>query len=181
MISTQTLFHTDRLTLRAPRLSDAEAIFHNYARDPEVTRYLVWRPHRAVTETEAFLRLCLEGWERQTELTWVLTLRDLDDAIGMVAVRPSDPSEHAVNFGYVLARKYWGQGMMTEAAGRLMEWISSTPGIYRIWATCDVENVASARVLEKLSMQREGVLRRWEVRPNISPEPRDSLVYAWVR
>ena len=47
--------------------------------------------------------------------------------------------------------------------------------------SCDVENKASARVLEKVGMQREGTLRRYIVHPNISPEPRDCFVYSKVR
>ena len=41
-------------------------------------------------------------------------------------------------------------------------------------AVCDVDNVSSARVLEKSSFTREGVLHRWLVHPNISDEPRDA-------
>ena len=50
-----------------------------------------------------------------------------------------------------------------------------------MWATCDVENARSARVLEKAGLAREAVLRAWAVRPNVSPEPRDVLMYARVR
>ena len=50
------MIHTERLTLRAPRMDDAPAIFDSYARDPQVTRYLVWTPHRSVAETQEYLR-----------------------------------------------------------------------------------------------------------------------------
>ena len=53
--------------------------------------------------------------------------------------------------------------------------------IFRIWAVCDLDNFASARVLEKAGMQREGVLRRYILHPNISSEPRDVYCYATVR
>jgi RimJ/RimL family protein N-acetyltransferase len=46
---------------------------------------------------------------------------------------------------------------------------------------CDVENVASARVLEKAGLAREGVLRRWSVKPNVGPGTRDAFIYAKVR
>lgn len=171
-------FTTERLTLRPPVHEDAEAIFRNYAQDPEVTRYLVWRPHPGVWETERFLKHCLAAWNSGEELTWVITLRGSDEAVGMIAARPE---EFKAEIGYVLSRRYWGQGLMTEAARCVTDWLRSRPEIYRVWATCDIENVASARVLEKIGMQREGVLRRWMLRPNMSPEPRDTVVYAWVR
>jgi RimJ/RimL family protein N-acetyltransferase len=50
-----------------------------------------------------------------------------------------------------------------------------------VWATCDVENLASVRVLEKLGLTCEGVLRRYAIRPNLSPTPRDAFVYARIR
>jgi RimJ/RimL family protein N-acetyltransferase len=53
--------------------------------------------------------------------------------------------------------------------------------IYRVWATCDVENLASAHVLEKAGMQKEGILRRYILHPNISPEPRDSYCYSVIK
>jgi RimJ/RimL family protein N-acetyltransferase len=51
----------------------------------------------------------------------------------------------------------------------------------RIGAVCDVDNIGSARVLEKSGFVREGLLLRWLVHPNISDEPRDCYSYARVR
>ena len=47
---------TERLRLRRPVMEDAEAIFAEYGQDAEVTKYLTWRPNRAVQETRDFLR-----------------------------------------------------------------------------------------------------------------------------
>jgi RimJ/RimL family protein N-acetyltransferase len=169
---------TARLALRPPRSADAEAIFTGYAQDPEVTRYLLWEPHASLRVTRAFLRRCAEGWRRGTEYTWVLTLSDPPGAVGMIALRPEG---HRANIGYVLARPYWGKGLMSEAATAVVDWAIAQPGVHRVWAVCDVANAASARVLEKAGMQREGVLRRWLVHPGASPTPRDCLCYARVR
>jgi hypothetical protein len=56
-----------------------------------------------------------------------------------------------------------------------------TYGIFRVWALCDVDNLASARVMEKVGMQREGILRRWILHPNLSDEPRDVYCYSVVK
>ena len=50
----QRVITTSRLILRPPELSDAEAIFTGYGQDPDVTRYLIWRPHQSIADTEAF-------------------------------------------------------------------------------------------------------------------------------
>lgn len=67
---------------------------------------------------------------------------------------------------------------MPEAVGAVIGWALNRENIYRVWAACDVDNATSIRVLEKVRMQREGLLRRWVVHPNIGKEPRDCYVYA---
>ena len=88
---------------------------------------------------------------------------------------------HDALFGYVLGQKFWRQGLMAEALRHVVDWSLSQPEIYRAWAFCDAENPASARVMEKAGMQREGVLRRWHICPNLGPEPRDCIVCAKVK
>jgi len=169
---------TDRLVLRRPVERDAIAIFDGYAQDADVVRYLVWPPHRSVDDTRAYLRHTDDGWATGAELTWALTFPGDDRLIGMIAIRPNG---HKADLGYVLARTHWGQGLMAEAGRAVVDVAFRDPGVYRVWAVCDVENHASARVLEKIGMTREGVLRRWIVHPNVSPEPRDSLCFSCVR
>lgn len=70
---------------------------------------------------------------------------------------------------------------MTEAVSAVAEWLLTAQGLYRVWAVCDTENTASSRVMEKVGMSREGILKRWTVHPNASSEPRDCYVYARVR
>ncbi len=67
---------------------------------------------------------------------------------------------------------------MTEAAKAVVDWVLKQDRIYRVWAFCDVENHASARALEKVGMQREGVLKKWIMHPSISNELRDCYSYA---
>ena len=172
------ILHTDRLTLRRPVTSDATAIFEGYAQDAEVVRYLMWRPHASIEDTRAYLAVVQARWDDGNELTWAITRRSEDRLIGMIAARPRG---FKCDLGYVLARAYWGNGYVAEAGRAVVDLALADPAMYRVWAVCDVENHASARVMEKLGMQREGVLRRWVVHPNLSPEPRDSLCYARVR
>ena len=91
------------------------------------------------------------------------------------------PRHLRVEFGYVLARQHWGHGYMTEALSTLVDWALDQPKIWRVSAICDMDNSASAKVMEKAGMVFEGVLRRYFVHPNVSPEPRDCRMYAKVR
>jgi ribosomal-protein-alanine N-acetyltransferase len=169
---------TDRLLLRVPDPSDAQAIFDGYAQDAEVVRYLTWRPHRTVADTLEFLTHLRSGWESGTELTWALTVRGDDRLIGMIGLRPRG---FKADIGYVLARSHWGRGYMTEAGRAIVDLAFTDAAVHRVWAVCDADNAASSRVLEKIGMTYEGTLRRWIVHPNLGDTPRDSRCYARIR
>lgn len=171
-------FETARLVLRPIARADAPAIFAGYAADPAVTRYLVWPPHAGLADTEAHIERCLAA-EPAALRSYVLAGRDDGQVRGAFDLRR--PARHRIEFGYVLARQWWGRGLMTEALAAVAGWALAQPDIWRIGAVCDVENIGSARVMEKAGLAREGILRRWLVHPALGPEPRDCYGYARVR
>ena len=171
-------FETERLILRKPCMEDAPAIFTSYAQDTEVTRYMTWSPHKNIEETYGIMRIMLKSWEAGSAYSFAILPKNLNSVIGMIAMHPDG---FKVEIGYVLAQPYWGKGLMTEAALAVTKWLLEQPAVFRIFATCDVENLASARVMEKAGMQREGMLGRNTIRPNIGNVPRDSYVYAIVK
>ena len=171
-------FETSRLFLRLPTIDDAETIFGQYAQDPEVTKYLIWRPHENINTTIEFLRRCNQCWKDETAFPWVIT-RKVDNALlGMIELRVE---QFRADFGYGIARQYWGNGYTTEAVKAIIKWALEQASIYRVWAICDVENLASVRVMEKAGMQKEGILHRFILHPNISNEPRDCYCYSIVK
>jgi ribosomal-protein-alanine N-acetyltransferase len=169
---------TARLVLRPPRLADAAAMFEEYAADPAVTRFLTWKPHRSIADTRTFLERQIDVASRGSEASWAITRRDDDRVIGAI---DASVEGTAVLLGYVLGRRHWNRGYMSEAVRAVISWGFTLPRIYRVWAVCDVENLASRRVMEKAGMEREGILRRWSLHPNLADEPRDCFVYARVR
>lgn len=172
-------FTTTRLLLRKPCLEDAPVIFHGYARDPEVVRYLTWRTHGTVAETGAYLRHCLEEWARGASYPFVIEeLGQAGQPVGMIHLHEG-PGR--VTFGYVLAQPSWGRGYMTEALTTLVDWALAQPQVWRAAAFCDIDNQASARVMEKAGMSFEGVLRRYSLHPAIATEPRDCRMFAKVK
>ncbi len=175
-------FGTARLVARLPRADDAPAVFAAYANDPEVTRYLAWPAYTRVEPLAAFLREAAAHWEKRETplpLAWLLCLKGTDTPIGSIGVTLEGNGR--AMFGYVLAKKFWGHGMAAEALTYLVNWTLAQPSLYRAYAFCDAENPASARVMEKAGMVREGVLRRWHVAPTLGPEPRDCIVCAKTR
>jgi RimJ/RimL family protein N-acetyltransferase len=161
-------FHTARLVLRPIAPEDAGSIFNSYAQDAMVTRFVIWRPHRSRSDTEAYVAACI-ATPPDVSRTYVLTGRRDGDLRGAFALRQAAP--HRLDFGYVLARTWWGQGLMTEVLAEVVNWALRQPSVFRIGAVCDVDNIGSARVMEKAGLAREGLLRRWLMHPNVSDEP----------
>jgi [ribosomal protein S5]-alanine N-acetyltransferase len=158
-------------------MDDAAGI-SEYGMDPEVSRYVTRPRHRSLNDAVAYLKYAIEAAENGHELTWVITLRSLPDVIGATSLRVQ--GVHRVELGYALRRLSWGRGFATETAQAVVEWALAQPNIHRVWAVCDAENLASAKVLEKAGMQREGLLRRWAALEDFS-RPRDCWSYARVK
>ncbi len=66
----------------------------------------------------------------------------------------------AAGIGYALARDLWVQGFMTEAASAVVDPAFQRLPIERLDSFALAANVASTRVMEKLGMQRERLLRQ---------------------
>jgi RimJ/RimL family protein N-acetyltransferase len=170
---------TQRLAFRAPRIEDAQSIFEQWTGDPTVTRFLLWRTHEDVEDTRAFLEGCQRAWtDQRNRFPWMLTRRHDPTPVGMLEL---NMDAHAVSVGYVISPRCQGAGYATEALAHIVAVALDNPSIWRVWATTDVDNVASARVMEKAGMKREGRLRRYAVRPQISDKPRDAFVYSAVK
>ena len=171
-------WETPRLRARAASPADAPALYEHYACDAAVARYMTWRPHRDPSETRAFLERGEAAWSDGSAFLWSLWLKGDGAFAGVIEARVRPPS---ANLGYALARRFWRQGLMSEALDSVIRWSLAQPEIFRVWATCDVENAASAGVLEHAGLQREGILRRWTIHPNLSDAPRDCFCYAVVK
>src|SRR5258708_35710678 len=104
---------TDRLLLRRPRARDAQAVFARYAADPAVTRYLGWRTHRSVVDTQLFLVCCDAEWRHSGVGPYLIQSRQDGELLGSTALRLTSPQQAAT--GYLLAKDAWGRGYTTEA------------------------------------------------------------------
>src|SRR5215472_3276470 len=168
---------TPLVVLRRAGPADGQALFQ-HARDPEVMRFMDWPMPSVPRETEAHLEDSVAEWEKGTEYQWIILERSTGECAGTIACRRKG---HAADFGYFLGRQYWGRGLASEAGEAVVSWLAGQPEIQRIWATTDAENTRSRRLLERLGLQLEGVLRVATVRPNIGGPPRDTAIYARTR
>ncbi len=171
---------TERLLLRKPRMDDAPAVFDGWAKYPEVTRFLTWHPHQSIEQSEALMKRSIDGWDGDTNFRYLLEIKESGALAGMIELR-LEKEPFKMSFGYTGAYAQWGKGYMTEAVRASINWAFQQPDICRVYATADVENIPSQRVMEKAGLQREGLLRKESIHPNISSEPRDCYIYAIVK
>ena len=166
---------TKRLILRDFRIEDWKAV-HAYAADPKVVAFLPWGPNSA-DQTIDFVRKAIEDAARPNRKTFELAivLREEDRLIGGGGLRLSGTENRDAGMGYVLHPAFWKRGLASEAAAAMVEFGFRRHGLHRIWAEVDPGNPASARVLEKIGMIREGRLRqhKW-----YKDDWRDSDIYS---
>lgn len=165
---------TERLTLRTTRDTDAEALL-DYHKLPEVARYLLDGPwDAAVARAKVQERLPRTGLDSPARsLSLVVELEGR--VIGDIAIWITDKDGKIAEIGWTIDPAVTGRGYATEAARAVIDSAFRDHGIHRIAAQMDARNTASARLAERLGMQREAHLRQdWWVKG----EWTDTVIYA---
>ncbi len=171
-----TTLRTDRLLLRPFQLTDADDVYA-YARDPEWGRYLpVPSPYEYRHAVEFVARSVLAAWDTGPVFAICLSGR----CVGGINIRV-DASKGTAEIGYSIAREHWGRGLVSEAATAVLDWAFNEFDLAKITALADLANTRSSRVMEKLGMRRDGVLRS-ERPSDADPGTRqDMVVYSVLR
>ncbi len=136
----------DKILLRKVKKEDVEPMFRNWASDPEVTKYLTWPPHENIEVTKRVVDCWLKEEKDPKTIRFIITLKDNDEPIGCIDVVGYIDDNPEI--GYCLARKYWNQGLMTEACKALIKYLFDI-GFKKIFIKAMVENIGSNKVIEK--------------------------------
>ena len=156
---TQTL-ETKRLILRRFTVRDADAMYTNWASDPEVTRYLTWPAHAGVETSRAVLADWTAAYAQESCYQWAIVLKDrADEPIGSIGAVDVSDDIAAVQIGYCLGRRWWHQGIMSAALGAVMDFFFDAVGCNRIACRHDPRNPHSGMVMQKCGMKYEGTQR----------------------
>jgi ribosomal-protein-alanine N-acetyltransferase len=152
---------TPRLVLRNFVMEDVARVAE-IANDPRVadTVLSIAMPYE-VSHAEEFWKKQDVWWREGKAFVFAIAKRGVEGSEGIVGftglhVRGADDS---AELGYWLGHAYWNLGYATEAARAICEWGFATRGLHRIFAHHMANNPASGRVMEKLGMQHEGLLR----------------------
>ena len=150
---------TERLILRPWQEADAEALY-TYAKDPAVGPPAGWPPHTSVENSREIIKSVLSGPE-----IYAVCLKD-GKPIGSVGLHLKGSTdmtdrEDECELGYWIGKPYWGQGLIPEAARKLLQHAFETLGMRAVWCGYYEGNEKSRKVQTKLGFvyqhKREGL------------------------
>lgn len=151
---------TERLILRDASVDDAEDMFE-YAKLEEVTKYLSWKPHLSVKDSEKILEmLSKEAKEKDSYAIKAIVLKENDKMIGTIDARIFGDGLKDAEFGYCLNPKYWNKGYMSEALKAFIQSLHKEHGVENVFGSFERENIASKRVMQKNEMYYYETVRR---------------------
>lgn len=151
---------TARLLLRPIEIADAESIFE-YAKNPNVSRYTLWEPHKTVDDSLSYIRdYVFEKYKKSVPEPFGIALKESPEKlIGTVGCFWVSRSARSMELAYAIAEEHWGKGLVPEAASAVMDYCFKEYSLKRLQARCKNENKASRRVMEKVGMTYEGTLK----------------------
>jgi ribosomal-protein-alanine N-acetyltransferase len=154
---------TERLLLRPLAPHDGDALLAVFS-DPEVMRYWSSPPWTDREQAGQYVAAAATGLESGTMLRLGIEIAATGQLIGQAALYSFDSQNRRCDIGYALGRGHWGKGYALEALTALLAYGFAALDLNRVEADIDPRNDASARALERLGFQREGLMReRWIV------------------
>jgi ribosomal-protein-alanine N-acetyltransferase len=150
---------TPRTILRKITQQDEDDMF-TYGSDEEVSRFTSWYRHNSLEDTRTFIDKVLENYDAGKAAPWGIEDKASGKLIGTCGFVMWNIRHSRAEIGYVLSRDFWNQGYMTEAVRKVIEFSFTHMGLVRLEARCMLDNIGSAKVMEKSGMQFEGILRK---------------------
>ena len=172
------VLETERLLLRKVAVTDLEDVFE-FSSDPEVAHHMTWEKNSTKEETLVnFLQPALEGYTEGQCGTWAIVQKESNKVIGTCSLVDWSNMHRKAEIGYVLNREFWGSGFATEAFKEVIKYGFNTLHLNRMEGGCDIDNYGSEKVMLKLGMKFEGVLRKNEL---IKGEFRDTKIFSILK
>ena len=113
---------TENLILRRFEISDAEAMYKNWANDDEVTKYLTWPSHSSVEVSKDILNIWIDDYKNLNFYNWAIILKENgNEPIGGISVVKLNDEIGIVQFGYCIGRKWWNKGVTSQALNALIK------------------------------------------------------------
>jgi [ribosomal protein S5]-alanine N-acetyltransferase len=147
------ILKTERLTLRRLSIDDQQDIFALRS-DAEINKYLGREPSRTIEDAINFIKKVNENIEKNNSFYWVITLTKTKTFVGTICLFDFSDEKNSCEIGYELMTKVQGQGIMKEAAEKVIEFAFQALQFQKIVAFTHNGNQNSTKLLTKLSFVR---------------------------
>ncbi len=142
-----------RIVLRKISINDLSDVYE-YASNPEVSRYLLWYPHKTLSYTRQYLEYLEKLYKKEKFYDWGIEL--CGKMIGTVGFSSFNLKTNSAEIGYVLNPEFWGKGIVAEAIFEILKFAFGNLDLSRVEAVFLPDNTQSRRVLEKCNFKYRG-------------------------
>lgn len=149
------ILESERILLRPLSLNDAESIFKSWTSDPEVGKFMIWDTHKSVDDTIEWLKTEAENIDHNNHYVWGFVLKETGELFGSGGIELKDELK-CYELGYNIMRKYWGQGLTTEAGKAILDFAVNALEEKKFFCRHAVDNIGSKKVMTKLGFEYYG-------------------------
>ncbi len=153
------VLETKRLILRELKINDAEEIYI-YLSDSDVTKYLEGNAD-SKEEAQGYISWCAKGFMERKDIRWGIELKANKELIGDCGLGHINEPKRPTELGYMLSKKYWDQGYMSEALSAILKYGFNELDLHRIQGWTHPDNKASSKLLMKYGFIKEGFHREF--------------------
>lgn len=149
------VLETKRLYLKPVTANDAKEIFEGWTSDPEVSKFMRYPTHQSIDDTLGWLQADEVANQGEDLYNWEFVLKANDEIIGTGGLTKF-PEAKEFEIGYNIKKKYWNQGITTEAVTEFVRFAKEELGQKKLKSCYCVDNPRSGRVLEKAGFVKVG-------------------------
>ena len=153
------ILETDRLVLRKIAIDDYKMMFNNWACLEECSEFFPWSSVKDVGIYKERVASWVANYDNKLYYNWIIELKNSKEVIGIINLHNIDEVNQIAETSYILCPRYWGNGIMTEALKRVLQYAFGEIEVNRVQADVFKGNYTSEKVLMKCGMQKEGVAR----------------------
>jgi [ribosomal protein S5]-alanine N-acetyltransferase len=146
------ILKTERLTLRQLAINDEQDIF-TLRSDSEINKYLDRQISNSIDDARNFINKVNENINKSDSLYWAITLSDKNRLVGTICLFGFSIENDKCEIGYELLSNFQGQGIMKEAAEKVIDYAFNTIKVQKIEAYLHKDNQGSIKLLEKFSFR----------------------------
>ena len=144
--------HTKELILRKVRREDAPLYYARIGSREAVTRYMLFSPHRDMSESVESMENVLRRYETGRCYRWAIALKEDDSIIGIIELLRFDEADESCSFAYMIGDEFWGRGFGTQALKAALDFAFSEMELSAVEADHMAANPASGAVMRKAGM-----------------------------